>query len=110
MSYSINGSLFSGLDFWNQTSDYLEPVLNKNNTHSQVYIYINLFKHKHVAYKIDFINTIFFQISFTERAQQILETHNKSEPFFLYYSAQTPHTDPNFYVISILLLFLVFSF
>lgn len=25
-----------GLDFWNQTEDYIVPVLNKNNTYSMV--------------------------------------------------------------------------
>ena len=34
--YSVNNLTFSGLDSWNQTQDYLMPVLVKNNTFSQV--------------------------------------------------------------------------
>jgi hypothetical protein len=29
----------SGLDYWNQTKDYLEPVLDKNNTYSTVFFH-----------------------------------------------------------------------
>ena len=37
-----------GLDFWDQTKDFLEPVLDKNNTYSAVYIkiLINCYKIK----------------------------------------------------------------
>ncbi len=37
-----------GLDFWDQTKDFLEPVLDKNNTYSAVYIkiLINCYKNK----------------------------------------------------------------
>lgn len=37
MDYNVNGKNFSGLDFWNQTVDYLEPVTDNNNTNSQVF-------------------------------------------------------------------------
>ena len=37
-----------GLDFWDQTKDFLEPVLDKNNTYSAVYnkISINRYNNK----------------------------------------------------------------
>ncbi len=36
VEYNVSDVLFSGLDSWNQTSEYLEPILDKNNTFSQV--------------------------------------------------------------------------
>ncbi len=42
MDYFVHGKKFSGLDFWDQTKDYLKPVIDKNNTHSQVFLKLNL--------------------------------------------------------------------
>lgn len=36
MDYNVSENFFSGLDFWNQTKDYLESVVDKNDTFSQV--------------------------------------------------------------------------
>lgn len=33
---------------------------------------------------------------YNDRAVEILNTHDKSKPFFMYYAAQTPHTDHKF--------------
>lgn len=67
VEYNVSDTLFSGLDSWFQTKDSLEPILDKNNTFS------------------DFM--------FTERANEIIENHNKTKPLFLYFAAQTPHID-----------------
>jgi len=36
MDYFVHGKKFSGLDFWDQTKDYLKPVIDKNNSFAQV--------------------------------------------------------------------------
>lgn len=41
VEYNVSDVLFSGLDSWNQTSEFLEPILNKNGTFSQVCEYCN---------------------------------------------------------------------
>ncbi len=73
VDYNVSNSLFSGLDSWNQTTEYLLPILNKNNT--------------------------FAQFMYDERAVEIITAHDKSKPLFLYYAAQTPHADHEFNVI-----------
>lgn len=70
VEYNVTEKLFSGLDSWNQTNEYLSPILNKNNT--------------------------FSEFMYSERAVDILKNHDKSKPFFLYFAAQTPHVDHKF--------------
>ena len=37
VEYNVSDTLFSGLDSWFQTKDSLEPILDKNNTFSDVF-------------------------------------------------------------------------
>jgi len=55
----------NGLDYWNQTRDYLNPVLDKNGTYS-------LF-------------------DFTDQALRTLDKHDKKSNFFMYFSTQNCH-------------------
>jgi arylsulfatase A-like enzyme len=70
VSFGRNKS--SGLDFWNQTKDYLEPVLDQNGTYAT--------------------------FSYIQRAINIIKNHDKNKPLFLFYSAQNPHSDSSFNV------------
>ena len=40
LSLVLNNASLSGLDFWNQTKNFLEPILDKNGTYSTVRIFI----------------------------------------------------------------------
>ena len=88
----MNNVNFSGLDFWNQTRDYLMPILDKNNTFSQVKIAkLNIIMLN--------INRVFInKFVYTEHAVNLIKIHDKSKPFFFYFAAQTPHSDHSFNV------------
>lgn len=43
-----------GLDFWDQTKDFLEPVLDKNNTYSAVYFKILINCYTTIKFKLNF--------------------------------------------------------
>ncbi|CAF0746120.1 unnamed protein product [Brachionus calyciflorus] len=66
------GNDASGLDFWDQTKDYLEPILDKNQTYSS--------------------------FAFNDRIMNILDKHDANDPLFLFYAAQNPHSDSEFNV------------
>lgn len=69
LSANIVFGTSDGLDYWNQTKDYLEPILDKNDTYSM--------------------------FTFTDRAIDILEKHDKDEPLFMYFSSQNVHVPIN---------------
>ena len=75
-----------GLDYWNQTEDYLRPVLDKNNTYSTVIIF-----NRFLFQNIIIISVFIKKFTFTERTIDILQKHDKSKPFFIYFASQNAH-------------------
>jgi len=70
LTHRVQGDLIfgqqEGLDYWDATSETLDPILDKNGTYSM--------------------------FSYTERAIKILESHDKERPFFMYFASQNVHS------------------
>jgi len=90
----------SGLDFWTQTKDGLKPVLDKNGTYSTVNRFIDI--NNFTTYIIESLKK-YVQFAFNERITQIIDSHDKSKPLFLYYAAQNPHKDDDYNVANVLI-------